>query len=486
MRHVAPASQRGSVVSSGPEQQVRELSNEQAGQDVRTARSGSPHGVHATASDVQRLQPEPVVDDAGAMARPRPKRHVGEITGLVKKGGPFGYGFIAQACSSATNFGLVVIAGRVLGPSGVGTMFVGFAAYLVLLGFERSLLTVPLISQTSAQDPADQLMRARFAVTLAIVALIPITGLLVGIGLFLPERFGLGLVLFSPWIVVALLQDLGRSIVFRDRYGRSTALSDAIWLATMAAVAPVAFATGSAWAVVGSWGAGAAAAAAVALIHVRWTPTKLSHAIAWWRSEAWRFARWLGMESTVYSVATYTGVLALIAILGAGAFGGLRAVESLFAPLTLLGPALALPGLPLISRVLAGSSRKALATSAGLGALVTLLTGAYVIVLLAVPDLLSFIFGAEFVEFRSIIVPIAVGQVLAAPLFGLTLFLQAQQRGRILFALGTLNAFAALGFAVTLGSLFGLEGAAWASALTSILAALFLTVALLRERSSWS
>jgi hypothetical protein len=75
---------------------------------------------------------------------------------------------------------------------------------------------------------------------------------------------------------------------------------------------------------------------------------------------------------------------------------------------------------------------------------------------------LTFLFGSKFTEFRSIVVPIGVGQILAAPASGLILFLKAGQRGRALLWLNTLNAVLFLVSGIVFGSLFGLKGAAWA------------------------
>src|SRR3954447_26452611 len=82
---------------------------------------------------------------------------------------PFGYGLLAQTFSAATNFGLTVIAGHVLGASGLGTVLIGFAAYVLLLGFVRALLTEPLITSSAGRDPAERAFSARSALTIVLV-----------------------------------------------------------------------------------------------------------------------------------------------------------------------------------------------------------------------------------------------------------------------------------------------------------------------------
>jgi O-antigen/teichoic acid export membrane protein len=286
------------------------------------------------------------------------------------------------------------------------------------------------------------------------------------------------MLLFAPWLVAALVQDLGRSVVFRDRTGKSAVYSDAAWLAAMAATAPLAFWVRDEWVVVGCWGVGAVAGACVALRQLGWRPVRLASAVAWWRLEARRLGRWLGAQALLYNVASYTTVLLLAGILGAADYGGFRAVQSVFAPLTLLGPALALPGLPLVSRLHVDAPRRALALAAELAALITTATIGYVGVLYAFPNVLVVFFGHEFAGFQSIVLPIGLGQILLAPAFGLTLFLKAEQRGRTLLWLGTLNAIVYLVLTVALGSAFGLSGAAWGTVGGGAVSAAALMVAL--------
>ena len=378
-----------------------------------------------------------------------------------------GWGFAAQACSSATNFALVVIAGHVLGPEGLGRISVGFAAYFALLGFERALITDPLVAETAALQLRERSLSARHAITIALAGAALATAILCLLGLALPESLGRGMLLFAPWLVPALLQDLGRSVVFRDRSNRTTAFSDATWLLVMLALSPLAFTYRDDWVVTGVWGVGAVAGMCVALAQCGWRPTAPVRAVRWWKQHAWGFGRWLGAQQLLYSVASFATVLALAVILGAEDYGGLRAVQSVLAPLTLLAPAIALPSLPLVVRAIDRSPREGFRISVQLAALTTTITFAYVTLIYVFPAVLSFFFGQDFLQFRSLIVPIGVGQLIAAPSFGLMLFLMAERRGAALLVVNTLSAVLYFVFAVGLGSRVGLYGAAWAYALSS-------------------
>jgi O-antigen/teichoic acid export membrane protein len=164
----------------------------------------------------------------------------------------------------------------------------------------------------------------------------------------------------------------------------------------------------------------------------------------------------------------------------------MRAIQSILAPLTLLAPAVALPGLPLIARTLPTSPRRSLAITIQLGLLMAGATLAYVLFIYQVPGALSLFFGDEFSQFRYIIVPIGVGQLIAAPAFGLSLLLMAAQRGIALLTVNSVGAIAYLVIAVVLGLAFGLHGAVWAYAISSAIGNFALFLALQRTMRTLS
>jgi O-antigen/teichoic acid export membrane protein len=159
-------------------------------------------------------------------------------------------------------------------------------------------------------------------------------------------------------------------------------------------------------------------------------------------------------------------------------------VQSLFAPLTLIGPAIALPGLPLLTRAVAASRRAALSIAVRLAGVATLATGTYLAVVYAYPRLLPLVFGFEFAGFRDIMLPIGLGQLLTAPGAALMLLLIAQRRGQLAGAVAALGALLLMSFSVTLALLYDLQGAAWAGFLTSALVDAVLIKALWRERAA--
>jgi len=79
------------------------------------------------------------------------------------------WGVIDQGFSSGTNLALSILAGQVLGPGGLGVIFLGFSMYLLALSFLRALITEPFVVATSASDKAE-----RDAATRACIILVQI------------------------------------------------------------------------------------------------------------------------------------------------------------------------------------------------------------------------------------------------------------------------------------------------------------------------
>lgn len=183
----------------------------------------------------------------------------------------------------------------------------------------------------------------------------------------------------------------------------------------------------------GCWGLGGLAGALTGFAQARLLPAGIPAACRWGR-DAWRFGRWLAAHEVVYQAGAQANVFVLAALLGPAALGGLRAVQTVFAPLSLLSPALALPGLPLVTRELSVSWARGRTLAFKLGALLVTLTLAYMVVLGAVrTTVLSGLFGNAFVQYAAVVIPVGVQQLFSAFGEGLVVLLQAAGRGRALF-----------------------------------------------------
>ena len=390
-------------------------------------------------------------------------------------------GFVDQAFSSATNFGLSLLAGRLLGPAGLGEVFLGFSIYLVALGLQRRVLTEPLVATTAGEDGHRLRESTGLALTVALVAGLAATAGGIAAGLVLPGLPGRGVLLIAPWLLPTLLQDVIRSILFRDARPVAATANDGVWLVVMALTVVPAWRVGTAEAVMASWAVGAVAASLVGLLQIGVRPRSARMGLRWWRRDALPFGKWNAGAAFISQVGSNAGVFILSVILGATSLGGLRAAESVFAPLTLVVPAISLPGLPLVARTVSCDLRRALRLSVRLSGVAFSATLAYVIVIaLGGWKLLPLLFGESFAQFTDLIWPIAVGQLLTSAGVGLLLLMKAEKRGRDLLVNRAIAATFSLAFVTFLALRYGLLGAAWGTAggsLVSLLLLIYATVA---------
>jgi O-antigen/teichoic acid export membrane protein len=397
----------------------------------------------------------------------------------------FAWSFVDQGFSSATNFALSVLAGRLLGPSGLGAVALAFSIYTIALVLQRSLLTSILLAFTSALDPADRARTARVGLTLSLVSGVTATVVVLLLGLLVSGFGRTVLLLIAPWLIVLMLQDFWRSLLFREGRGAAAAVNDGLWFVCMAAAVPLALNFKTEWAVISVWGLGALTGSAVGFLQVRLSPAPVLAAFSWWHKEGWPFARWNASAAIVVNLGGAASRFVVAGILGAGAVGGLRSVESLFAPLSAIGPALNLPGLPAVARAYRRGfrqARKMAVTISGIAIAAAVLYFAFLF--LGGWHLLPLLFGQSFDRYRNLLLPVALSQIFSATGIGLGLLITVQRRGR--FLLLSRVVVVTIGIAITaVGAIeYGLIGATWASAIASFILAVTVAVAAIREPRS--
>jgi O-antigen/teichoic acid export membrane protein len=394
------------------------------------------------------------------------------------------WGLFDQGFSSATNLGLAVLAGRLTGPGGLGVVYLGFSAYLAAISLQRALVTDPLVVYSARKPRAEGIDATRKALTVAITAAAGWAVLLVVVGRLVPGPDGPGLIAFAPWLIGASLQDFWRAVLFRDGRGPAATLNDGLWAVVMATTIPLVLVVRQPWIIVLSWGVGATAGGLLGLVQTGLLPTGLRGSLRWWRREAWPLGRWLGALTALSVVLSLLLVFALAGIVGTDGLGGLRAVQAVFGPISLLAQAVAFPGLPLLSRLVSISRARARAAALRLSAAAVGLVFAYLAIVALLPrNVLGLVFGHAFDRYGSLILPTAVIQVMIGWALGLGLLVKAEGRGRPLALSGLVGSTANVVLALTLAATSGLTAAVWGMAIAAAAEMMLITVIALRPAS---
>ena len=403
----------------------------------------------------------------------------------VPRSSSFAWGLTDQALSSATTLLFTLIAARSLGPSGLGTVTLGFAAYLSVLGVHRALVIDPLLTrlEPQARTPRDAL-RGAISITAFGALFLALFGVV--LGLAMSGSLALGILAFAPWLAPALVQQLIRAWLYREGKGRIATLSSGAWLLAMLAAAGAGLHSDEKQ-MVAAWGIGACAALAVAA--VKTVGAGLSGpraAVAWFLAEALGLGIWRSASGIIYSVAIYARVAVMSSILGPSAIGGYRAIETAFAPTSLIGPALGNPGLPMMRKLVERRSHHSWALTLKISFLSAALAVAYIVPVVLGRNLVIRIFGSGFKGYESLILPIAVGAIVGALGTGFSLLLIAARKMREMALIVLLNAGLTLGLALPLAAYSGLEAAAWGVTIAAVPPLLVIVVVARRIVRGWA
>jgi O-antigen/teichoic acid export membrane protein len=205
-------------------------------------------------------------------------------------------------------------------------------------------------------------------------------------------------------------------------------------------------------------------------VQVRLLPTGLRDAKDWWTRDLRRLGSWLAVEAVIVAAGSQTIVIILAIILSTSDLGGIRVVQVVFAPMSLVNEALTFPGIPIVARALAISMAAARRWAWQLGLAALALVGVYLVVVIPLSgQILTHVFGPEFKQFTPLVLPTALSQLPVAAATGFLILLKADRRVHaIVVAIAIRNA-AALIVAPILAVEWGVQGAVWAMVITGSL-----------------
>jgi O-antigen/teichoic acid export membrane protein len=364
----------------------------------------------------------------------------------VRRGGLV---FADQAVSSLTNGLVGIVAARAIGPEGLGSVARALAVAYLAIAFHRAVSGEPMLVFGTRNASGS------LASTLAIGGLVAMATGAVAIVLGDGALGALALGLLA-----VLTQDWGRYAFFASGRPGCALLSDLLWMGVQSVALAAAAAIGllHTWGILAAWGAGGLAGAVLALVLLR--PRPRPAALPLWLRATKRLSGGMTAQVLLSQGAGQVGILAISAVAGLGALGGLRAAQLLLSPATLALAALT----PLLLPDLRGNvgpdlrrMRQRAGLASALGASIVL---GYFGVVLLWPRTFTLVFGEHFGLYGTL-VPFAGLAALAQGLaVGPGLGVRALGEGRAVFL--TQAAAVAVGMPVTIAAAarWGATGAA--------------------------
>lgn len=384
---------------------------------------------------------------------------------------------VDQALVSAGTFVLNVLLARFTTPTDYGIFVLCFSGIVLSTELQNAVITEPMMVFGSARLEGDRsrYLGAVLALQLALVALF-VTTICAAAWLWarLVETGGAAstLIYASAALGGTHLRELARKSFYSSFAPGRALLNDALYSALLfTGIALVTvrgdLSTNVAFLILGAAGAAAGLTGLVAVGAARLvSQAEIRDALRL----HWRYGKWMiGVSGARWS-ANELYYFVAAGIVGVAGSGALKAVQNVFAPISLFLSGLSNLLLPIVSGMAAPSQRRLLNRFVlAVGSILAPIALVYLaVVYLGAESTFDLLYDGAFLDYAYLLPIFGAGHVLVAAFQGPSLGLRALDRPRSVFTITAISALATVVAVIPLTSGFGLAGAA-GSMLLSIL-----------------
>lgn len=411
-------------------------------------------------------------------------RNVAALNRVLRGARGPAWGLLDQAVYSGTNFLAVILVARALGADAFGAFALALSVWATVWVLARSVIAEPFIIRTAAFSEDVWRVEAAHAVGV-ILAAGTATGLGIAVVALVLTEGSLRptLLALAPFIPALLLQDFWRVAAFSRDRGELAFVNDLGWAATQVGAlallwALYAFTAPTAMA---AWALGGLAGVLIGFRQFRLRP-HLSGSSGPWVREMLRLGGWLAVGRGIQAVGLNLVFVLVGAVAGLAALGELRAVYTLFTPLWTLNRAIQLPALARMSAAGPAALTRIVCSYA---LLLSLVAGGFAAaVVLGGSQLLMAVFGETFSHGPTLLAPVALTFMLSGLSSSAALALGALRAVRWLALVESVSSLLRVVLTLVLLARHGIEGAAWAMAVHSVVHACLVGGSYLKLHSS--
>lgn len=298
------------------------------------------------------------------------------------------WGLLGHVASSAANFVVIILAARALTPGDFGAFVVAMTWILTVAIVVRGLTSDVLASAHSADSDERLRWAVRVAATTALIASLPPAVLSVLISLMVDETLAPAMLVAAVLMPGIVLQDYLRYALIVRRKAKAMFLNDLFWGVIQVPFLLVAAALGSAaWVLLLAWGLGGVAAAVLGMVQAGTWFARPAAAGGWLREQRGMWPYYV--LDNLLNQANNFGLILLVSLTTTlPQVGAVRAVMTVYAPLTILGRGLIGVGVPELVRRRQdpGSIRR---VALWISWVIMSVSGVYVVLALFIPDSLG-------------------------------------------------------------------------------------------------